>query len=348
MLSVHALANGAISAKAKAMYGQRLKKSDYDELVRKRSVSEIASYLKNETSYGEALKDIHEMSVHRGQLEEILRRHVFMKLMKLLRFAGKKSHSFYNLHLHQVEIDHILSCVRALNTGQFMESIADMPLFLDRYTKVNFIKLAKATSYDELLDAVKKSMFYKILLDFRVEKGETIPYTKLEIVLQKAYYHHVFEIVEKSFKGKTKEGILHIYKTNVELSNIMKIYRYKKFFQAEPHEIKESLLDVRSRLSSSMLSQLVEATSAEEMLKLLEKSSYQLYVDEQDFVFIEYYGEQIKYHLARRYMNYSTAAPLVFCAFYFLSQLEIENLFNIIEGVRYHVASEEIERMLIY
>lgn len=344
---MHALANGAISTKAKAMYGQRLKKSDYDELIRKRSVSEITSYLKNETIYGEALKDIQEMSVHRGQLEEILRRHVFMKLMKLIRYAGKKGHSFYELHLHQVEIDCILACIRALITKQFMESIADMPLFLDRYTKVNFVKLAKAKNYDDLLEAVKKSIFYKTLLQFHIDKEE-FSYTKLEAALQKTYYQHVFQIVEKNFKGKTKENILHIYKTNIELSNITKIYRYKKFFQAKPEEIKESLLDVKSRLSSSMLTQLIEASSAEEMLKLLEKSNYHLYVDQQDFVFIEYYSEQIKYHLARRYMNFSTAAPLVFCAYYFLATLEIENLFNIIEGVRYHVASEEIERMLIY
>ena len=37
----------AMAAKAKAMYGKHLKSEDYTELLRKRTVQEIAGYLKN-------------------------------------------------------------------------------------------------------------------------------------------------------------------------------------------------------------------------------------------------------------------------------------------------------------
>ena len=43
-------ASGAIIAKAKAMHGANLKEADYLELVRKHSVAEVVSYLKNELS----------------------------------------------------------------------------------------------------------------------------------------------------------------------------------------------------------------------------------------------------------------------------------------------------------
>ncbi len=47
-------------------------------------------------------------------------------------------------------------------------------------------------------------------------------------------------------------------------------------------------------------------------------------------------------------MRFSTNASMVFTTFYVMQKLEIENLINIIEGVRYGTPSENIEKMLIY
>ena len=58
-------ASGAIIAKAKAMHGASLKEADYLELVRKHSVAEVVSYLKNETNYRDILKDVRENNIHR-------------------------------------------------------------------------------------------------------------------------------------------------------------------------------------------------------------------------------------------------------------------------------------------
>ena len=44
-----AVAAGAIISKVRSMYGEHLNERDYSELLRKRSVGEIAGYLKQET-----------------------------------------------------------------------------------------------------------------------------------------------------------------------------------------------------------------------------------------------------------------------------------------------------------
>ena len=40
--------------------------------------------------------------------------------------------------------------------------------------------------------------------------------------------------------------------------------------------------------------------------------------------------------------------PLVYSSYLYTAERELENIINIIEGVRYHVSIEDMERMLIY
>ena len=47
----------ALTVKARAMFGKRLKEEDYEALIQKRDVSEIAAHLKNETSYSAVLSN---------------------------------------------------------------------------------------------------------------------------------------------------------------------------------------------------------------------------------------------------------------------------------------------------
>ena len=47
-------------------------------------------------------------------------------------------------------------------------------------------------------------------------------------------------------------------------------------------------------------------------------------------------------------MYFSTDVPKVYVAFIILAEIEIENIINIVEGIRYQVDENEIKQMLIY
>ena len=61
--------SNAVLAKARSMYGKHLTPESYDELLKKRTVNDVVSYLKSETAYGPILEGLKETSIHRGQLE---------------------------------------------------------------------------------------------------------------------------------------------------------------------------------------------------------------------------------------------------------------------------------------
>ena len=72
------------------------------------------------------------------------------------------------------------------------------------------------------------------------------------------------------------------------------------------------------------------------------------YMDEKEYIYIEYYAEKIKYNLSKRIMRFSSSPPLVFMTYIILHQIEIMNLVNIVEGIRYGMNEEQIEKTCIF
>ena len=80
--------NHAVTAKARALYGRRITPEQYKDLLRCRNVPEVASYLKSSTSYADALQNISESNIHRGQLENMLRRWNFDSYAKMYYYLN--------------------------------------------------------------------------------------------------------------------------------------------------------------------------------------------------------------------------------------------------------------------
>ena len=89
------LSSNALCAKAKAMYGGRLNKNVYLDLTRKLTIGEVVSYLKSQTSYADALKDINIRHVHRGQIEDCLNQEYYHRCAKLMKYSPKSDEDFY-------------------------------------------------------------------------------------------------------------------------------------------------------------------------------------------------------------------------------------------------------------
>lgn len=344
------MAAGVIIAKAKSMYGKQLGKEQYEELLHKKSVAEIAGYLKSETHFSQALKDVRENNIHRGQLENILRREIFKQTMKLYRYADSSQKKYYQLHMQQIEIELILSRIRVLVSQEFENAIAEFPIFLKAYTSFDMLRLGNVRTYDELLDVVKKTMYYETLLPFRVAKGNesVINYTAVETALQKQYYTHTFKTIDKVLKGRMKSSVKEFFITEVDLSNITKIYRFKKFFNAREDVIRNSLISVQGHKLDHHMEELIAENSADGVIKKLKHTRYHMTFADKEDVFIEHYTDKILYDLAKKNFYYTQDGPLVFTSYFLLLSRELENIINIIEGVRYKVSSEDIEKMLIY
>lgn len=344
----------ALSAKAKSMYGNRLKEEDYQDLLQKNSVSEIAAYLKNETEYHSTMKDIYEHRIHRGELEELIRQNMYEKIEKLLKFSQLLDNKFYRLHIINREIEVILLALRFIipdrleDSAMYDNMIKDIPITLSDYFSFEMHSFSDISSYDDILTILKDTHYHNILLPFRVTGEEKLDFTRIERNLYSYYYDYAFSTIEQTFKGKLKDELMEIYKTQIELLNIIKIYRFKKFFNVSNEQILASMVTNHSRMSLNFIKELIEQPTAEDVLKRLEESKYHLYTDNQEYTYIEYYADKIKYNLAKRYIHFSINSPVVFTVYTILLHIEVTNLINIIEAIRYDSPINEVESLLIY
>lgn len=342
------LSSNAILAKARSMYAKKLTENDYSELLKRRTVSDIVTYLKNETEYSNVLADIKENTIHRGQLEALLSNEFYARSSRLMRYASKSELEFYNLGVISGEIELLLNKIRTMNSELYNGYELNIPEYLARKASFNIYGLINANTYDDILVLVRSTRYYKPLLALKPKHNEKMDYNVLEIELKRVYFSTYVTTIKKLFKGKKQKDLLNVLYTMIELQNITKIYRLKKFFNATPEHIKETLYLEYSRMSKSVMEDLIATPDAETFLKKLSESHYKFYVDEKEYVYIEYYAERIKYNLAKRFMRFSTDAALVYMTYEIVLNIEIDNLKHIIEGIRYGESAESIKKMLIY
>lgn len=340
--------SNAILAKARSMYSHRLTEQNYEELLKRRSINDLVAYLKSETAYSGILADLKEVNIHRGQLEALLNKEIFLRLDRLMRFASKKELEFYRLGVMELEIQLILTKARLIVSDYYTGYEIEIPEYLNKYASFDLYGLLAINDYDSLLLLLKGTKYYDALLKYKPEDDERFDSNMLELELKHIYYAQYVDVVNKLYKGKKRKDLLTMINTSIELQNITKIYRLKKYFNATPDQIRETLFMEYSRIPKSVMYELIETKDASEFLRKLAESPYKLYVDDHEFVYIEYYTEKIRYNLARRFMRFSTDSALVYMTYKIVYQVEIDNLKHIIEGLRYGEAPSQIEAMLIY
>lgn len=340
--------SNAMAAKAKAMYGKRLKGTDYQELLRRRGVNEIAAYLKNETEYRDILGGINEHAIHRGHLEMLVRQRFFLRFLELIRYGETTKSDFYKYGVYLIEIKQILLTIRSLNDKDRSTQIAQMPIFANKFASFELEKLVNADSFDQLLEQLKNTPYYDVLVLLKPRSLDDLDYTACEVALKSVYYKQVNAIIDKEFKGTIKQQMQEIFNTQIELDNITKIYRLKKYYKAPASEIIRVLNPTFQRIPKRLLIEWIEVCDADQFLQKISSSAYKNYINDKNFVFIEYHMDSIHYNLNKHIIRFSSNPDLILVAYLGLLEIEIQNIIDIIEGVRYNVETDKIAKLLIY
>ena len=346
------MANGnngsiALTTKLRAMYGKRLTAQNYRELLHKQNVSEIAGYLKQQVAYSETLHDINENSVHRGQLENVIRRQIFTDYIKTLKYINTSELKFYRFFLNRMEIGEILSCIRFLVSGNSGEYFFSLPSYFAEHSKVDLFALAKVKTYDELLNLLTNTPYHDVLQKFDPKAENKTDIIMIESELYKVYYTKLFHIIDEYFKGMLRDEIRDSFGIELDLINITQIIRLKKYFNLKGDQIKPLVLPYYFRIKETELARMADAPDADGALQALGETSYGKYFDQHNYDFIERISQEIIFEHNKKLLAFSTSSSVSVVAFLQLKRLEIDNVISIIEGVRYGVNPSEISKVLI-
>lgn len=346
-MMIFSYASNAVLSKARAMYGKRMKEKNYIELMSCGSVPEVAAYLKHKTTYSDVLSSIDESNAHRGDLEMLLKKELYCDFEALGRYDLSVGERFFSYIIARAEINQFMHSLILLTAGKPGEYIYGIPKFFNRYTKIDLDSLRHIKSYDDFLRVIKNSQYYDILIDFRPPSGARPDLTGIEAALYTYLYDLVFGIINKYVKGSPQKELTELFNSYIDLTNFIRITRMKKFYNLSGEYIMSKLLPF-GNVSKQQLKNLVYSKNSKQMMIDMKNTRIGKKWFSKGLDIVDKVPKYMRFVKCTHNIRFSISPPVVLMSYIFLKEIEILNITNIIEGIRYKLPSSEISKMMIW
>jgi V/A-type H+-transporting ATPase subunit C len=336
--------SGALYARAKCMYGKRLTREQYEALASRHSMSDLILYLKAETGYKDVLAGINENMLHYGQIEALIKRNLLREYQRLCALAFGNDRKLMDFILLRAEMMEILEFIMLLMAGRQGEYICGLPDLLRSRTKINFAGLASCTDYSGFMEALRGTHYYPTLSDFAVQSP--IDFTQLELAITRDYYRRIQEMAKHIADARTRKAIQARYRVQVEIININRIIRMKRYFGYSSGDTRKNLIRLGKTKDSALVQALVEA-DADSLDAVMENSRFggvATSISNRDPERICY---TLIYRRDVRVMYDPTPTVEAALAYIDLKEIEMRNIITIVEGIRYGLSVPKIMEYLV-
>lgn len=339
--------SNAVFAKAKAKYGKRLKEKDYKNLLNCKSVAEIMVYLKGNTHYGGALKELNERDVHRGMLEKVLRQNLYYEFSSLCSYETSVGATFSTFVTRRLEVSLLVDYLTLINSKSAEDFIFTFPAYFEKHATINYVQLSKAKDYSEALASLEKSPYYKILSQYHPNENGRLPLAEIENKLYTFVFGDLYKGIEKNCPKKEQGGLLSFFNTILDYENFSRVIRLKKYYNMEPEEIKKNLLPFGS-LKKAQIDMLCNAEDSKSAFGVMSSLKQGYFINKTSYFYTGSLVAKVRFKEAVKNIYYSSSPAAVMISYMFAAETELANITCLIEGVRYNVDSKKIESLLIY
>jgi len=336
----NSLTYGGILTKIKAMSSHLVKEADFRRIVELDSIADFINYLRTKPSYEQLLKDVNEATIHRGQIEELIKTSLFMDFSKIYTFSTRQQRSFLDVFFFRYEVTILKECLELIYNQKSSLQLAAFEPFFEKHSELNITALAECKSLDEYISCLKGTKYEAVLSNLHYADN-TISLNDFETQLDVFYYERIWKILNKNFKGKEKKRLLILFGTEIDLLNIMWIYRSKKFYDVNAKEIYLSIIPIHFHLRKEQMVKLVESAGIPEFFSVLQTTHY-------GFLEKEYAKESIEFiysaqmHKSYRQLLQNASHSMLHVLYYlFLKEEELDRITTTLECIRYSLEPGE-------
>lgn len=327
----------ALNTKIRVLSRNLLTDHDYKNLIKKKNVSRVISYLKSKTKY----KFDNEDSLEK--IEVYFQKNLINQYSKIMSFLPIKYKKIFKALLVRYEIENIKKRIRLIDNGEkntFENTINSKYFQIDIDTEKNYYELS------EFIETLKGTPYYKILKNHLDQKNRLF---YMEMSLDIYYFNNLEKEIKKVLKKNKKNTILEVLGKNSDLLNIQWIYRALKYYDLNSEELMNYVLLTGYHYKYDKLKSLCYSKSVKEFIKRVKNSEYHFLFDkDEDFeLAMEKNVEKYIYHLFKK-LNQSSNMDFN-KAVYYLHQVEYEmrDVFTILESKKYNLPSEKIKDLLV-
>lgn len=339
--------NPALSTKVKALKSNLLSQEDYNELISCETLEEVITYLKDKTQYSKYLRDLDPKTTSRTIIEGLLNQLVIENTTKLLYFINGAERDFIDLIIKQINLTSLLVILRTLlqhqDPNQYLRRLA----FSKKYNQEKFYSLIENNTWASYKNALRNSIYYRSIQTYDDVNQQDI--FELEKTMERAYYDYEFKQLNK-LNEKENASIIKLLRIEIDLLNLIWIYRAKKFYHFGADLIIPYIYRGGLKLNEDFLRSLAEIDNYEDLLAELKKIQPYNFLFDHSEKDIDLYMDRRK----RRYMHFQFKELIFFgnaitSSYSYLRLLEdeIHDLISIIEAKRYNLTKEETIDYLI-
>lgn len=339
--------SNSVIAKARAVLGRSLTAEDYTQLAAKENVPDVCAYLKQTARYGKALAAVNPQTVHRGQLEAVMRRSVFDIFESFHRFDYTESKNYFKYIVMRLEIEQILTAIQCVASGNTDTFIAAMPMFLTEHATVDLPAVGTSESLIEALHILEGTPYFSALREPLANAAETgVPdIGECERRLYTMYYMRLLKAIERNLGSAAKKELKRAVLRSIDMENVVSLYRHTKFFGGGAETVKDEMIPFKYRLSNEVIERLAAEKDIARIAAELENIGYRHGADVPETV--ELLTERISLGYLHKTMRLSQSSSVVYFALTELLEIELKNVKTLIEGVRYGLDGVDIMSMLV-
>ena len=332
-MSISAIKYPSINAKLKGMYSKRLKNDDLQDLAKQNNLKSAVAILKNKSSSLNVLSE----DADREQIEKVLNGEIIYDIEKIVKYLDKNDTQIFNLLISKYEIRCIKKAIKLLySKNEYDENIKIWTNTI--FTDLKGLESIK--SIDEFLKIINNTKYKKILKKYFENKDTEYSIFEIENELDKMYLKSIYNSAGNNKNLKKMIG------AKIDFTNILWIYRMKKYYNFSEDKIEKSIIDINYALKKNQILSLVKAKNIEELNEILKKTVYSNIATDDIY---ELECNMKKYLHGLYIKNFKSNLLSINCIYSYLNLVELENkdIISIIEAVRYGIDKEKLLKKLI-
>lgn len=331
--------------KSRALSAKLLSADDYSRIISMDSVVDAIAYLREHPGYKDIFRYADDDISHRGQLEHILAYSLYRDYLKLYRFADSRGREFLSFLEKRIELTLIKSSLRAVYTKESLPRYTDMLGYLDRHCNLKLESLYNADGPGSFINALKGTIYYPELSRLDLQEKDII--FMIESALDQSYFRYIWENKDKYLSKHDSAMLTEIFGTEIDLLNIMWIYRCKRYFSVSSSSLYGMVIPYTHKLKKSQLNALIECGSVEEFSAILKKTAYDTVRSPFDMIHPEMSFNKKMDEAYKDAVKRSPVSMSVIASFIYARTRELDTLTTAIECVRYSLPAEEIHSYLL-
>jgi V/A-type H+-transporting ATPase subunit C len=323
--------HGAASSKAHVLMGRLLKDSDYKKLMETKNIYEFIEYLTKNTNYKNVFLNPNEIK-HREDIEIGMKKYLLKNYEKFYHYYHDNYRIFFKVLFMRYEVENIKLFIRAMNRNEDVRHLGDHLITSEVFTSIDYNQMIKSRNIQELIDALKGTIYYKLLMIYLNEESVKMQFY-MEMSLDRIYFKKIKEIVS-TFKGKDKELMNELLGKNSDLLNIQWIYRAKKFYDLSSEEILNYTLESGLKYDYKKLKEFCYLESIEELKESVLNTEYKVLFLEEE-IFMERNMERFLFFLLEDLLKKGNNTIIVSLNYMHKLEYEVRDLFSILECIKY-------------